>query len=298
VPTMSAPASPANPGMPRPVEATVPVADGVALNVLLWPGHGEAPIVLVHGLASTARLWDGVAMRLAAAGHPVASVDLRGHGRSDKPDHGYDFTTVTDDLRAVITALGWDRPVIAGQSYGGNVVIELAYRFPEIVGAVACVDGGTIELGERFPEWEDCEAALAPPELTGVPRTALEERIRSVHADWPEEGIQGALATMEDLPDGTVKPWLSRERHMTILRHLWEHRPSQRYSLVPARVLFLMAETGEAAWTADKRAGIDRALRLLPHGSVEWFNADHDLHAQHPGVVASHLRSLAPGGAA
>jgi len=46
------------------------------------------PFVLVHGLASNARLWDGVARRLAGAGHSSAAVDLRGHGRSDKPDTG------------------------------------------------------------------------------------------------------------------------------------------------------------------------------------------------------------------
>lgn len=279
--------------MSAPIHLTVPVDDGVAVHVALWPAEGGTPVLLVHGLASCTRLWDGVAARLQTSGHPTAAVDLRGHGASDKPDHGYDFTRVTDDLRAVLAALGWQRPVLAGQSYGGNVVVEFAYRFPDEVRAVACVDGGTIELGDRFPAWDACASALAPPDLTGVPLTALRERFRSRHPDWPDEGVEGALAVFEELSDGTVRPWLTRDRHLAILRHLWEHRPSQRWSFLTCPVLFCMADTGEAGWTTDKRAGVDAALAVLPRGRAEWFApADHDLHAQHPAAVAAHLRAL------
>ena len=71
----------------------MPVTGGVHLHAHRWDGTGR-PFVLVHGLASNARLWDGVAARLADAGHRVVAVDLRGHGRSDKPDDGYDIATV------------------------------------------------------------------------------------------------------------------------------------------------------------------------------------------------------------
>ncbi|HEY5472951.1 MAG TPA: alpha/beta fold hydrolase, partial [Candidatus Limnocylindrales bacterium] len=43
--------------------------------------RSSAPFLLVHGLASNARLWDGVARRLTEAGHRSVAVDLRGHGR-------------------------------------------------------------------------------------------------------------------------------------------------------------------------------------------------------------------------
>jgi alpha-beta hydrolase superfamily lysophospholipase len=55
--------------------------DGARLAVRRWRADG-APILLVHGLASNARTWDGVAEALVAAGHDVAAVDLRGHGAS------------------------------------------------------------------------------------------------------------------------------------------------------------------------------------------------------------------------
>jgi len=110
------------------------VADGLNLRVLRWDSAARSeltPFLLVHGLASNARLWDGMGPRLAAAGHAVAAVDLRGHGLSDKPDGGYDFATISEDLRALIAALGFDRPVLAGQSWGAGVVLDFAVRHPE-----------------------------------------------------------------------------------------------------------------------------------------------------------------------
>ena len=92
---------------------------------------------------------------LVNRGDGTAAVDLRGHGGSSTPDDGYDFATVAADLVAVAGALGMDRPVVAGQSWGGNVVLELARRHPHHVTQVVCVDGGVIELSRQFEQVED-----------------------------------------------------------------------------------------------------------------------------------------------
>ncbi len=124
-------------------EKRVEVAPGVALYVERRDGdRSGAPFVLVHGLASNLRLWDGVAEELHARGHTVVALDQRGHGRSDAPDGGYDLDTAVADLGALARALGLDRPILCGQSWGGNVVLELAWRRPETVRGIACVDGG------------------------------------------------------------------------------------------------------------------------------------------------------------
>src|SRR5215218_824629 len=148
----------------------VPVADGIELAVDTWAPATAAgrSFVLVHGLASNARMWDGVAARLAECGHRPLTVDLRGHGRSSKPDAGYEMPTVADDLARLVEVLGLDRPIVAGQSWGGNVVLELAARHPDAVGGIVCVDGGWLEPCAVFPTWEACLAALAPPRLAGL----------------------------------------------------------------------------------------------------------------------------------
>lgn len=236
----------------------IPVAPGVALHGRHWTGAGE-PFLLVHGLASNARLWDGVADLLAAAGHAVLAVDQRGHGQSDKPDDGYDFETLTDDLLAVIDAVALDRPLAVGQSWGANVVLELGHRAPGRVRGVALIDGGAHDLSARLPDWNETERLLAPPALDGVARADIEAYMRRTHSDWPDAGIEGALANFDVKPDGTVAPWLTRSRHMTILRHLWEHRPTELLPLLTVPVLVV--------------AAIDH-------------DAHHDIHAQKPHLVA------------
>jgi pimeloyl-ACP methyl ester carboxylesterase len=264
------------------------VAPGVELHVLTDNDAGsQPPVLLVHGLASNARMWDGVAADLSGADHPVAAVDLRGHGRSDKPGDGYDFGTVTDDLLSLIGALGWSAPWVAGQSWGANVVLELAARYPEATAGLVLVDGGTIELVNRFADWPTAEAALAPPHLEGTDARAIERMLRGGHPDWPESGITGSMANFEILTDGTVRPWLSRDRHMAIVRHLWDHRPSTRYRLVHVPVVLVPAEDpSNQRWMAGKRDDVARAAKELERSVTRWIPGDHDLHAEHPMEVA------------
>jgi pimeloyl-ACP methyl ester carboxylesterase len=193
-----------------PRELVVRVADaGPRLAVRLLDGEGR-PFVLVHGLASNARVWDGVARRLAAAGHRVVAVDLRGHGRSEQPETGYDTDTAADDLFAVAAALGLAErgpraPVVVGQSWGGNVVLSLAARHPGAAAAVACVDGGWLRPRDGFATFEEAWSVLAPPVLDGARYADVAARIRAAHPDWPPEGVEGTLANLVGLPGGGVR---------------------------------------------------------------------------------------------
>lgn len=269
---------------------SVTVAPGVDLHLLRWDSGGGVPFVLVHGLASNARLWDGVATELAAAGHPVLAVDQRGHGRSSKPDQGYDMATVTDDLRVVVEASGFDRPVLVGQSWGANVVIECAARFPGLARAIGCVDGGAIELAEEFPDWARCAEVLRPPPLIGTPAAEIEAMLRRTHPDWPESGITGTMACFEVRDDATIAPWLTMDRHLLVLRGLWEHRPSARFALVREPLLFVVA--GSPDGDGSKRHQTEQATASLDDVRVEVLDGDHDLHAQHPVRLAALLRTL------
>ncbi|MFN2608149.1 MAG: alpha/beta fold hydrolase [Acidimicrobiales bacterium] len=278
--------------MTEPVDCRVEVAPGVSLRVLCWPepeGTPAGPVLCVHGLASNARTWDGVADRLHDLGHPVAAVDLRGHGHSDAPDDGYDFTTLGADILAVLDALGWERAALAGQSTGGNLVVHLGARQPARVRGVAGIDGGAFDLQRRWPEWEACEAALAPPRIEGTPADALERSLRRSHPDWSDAGVAATMANFEVRPDGTVRPWLRFDHHLQILRGLWEHRPSEDLAAIEGPVLLVLADTGDD-WSVAKRAEADVALAALPAVAVRWLSpADHDMHVQQPDVVAGLL---------
>jgi pimeloyl-ACP methyl ester carboxylesterase len=279
--------------MITPASIRVTGDDAVELSCLEW-GNAEgsgAPVLLVHGLASNAHLWDGVAQSLARLGHQVVAVDQRGHGRSSKPSGGYDFATLTSDLLKVIAHYGWTEhraPFVAGQSWGANVVIELAARHPGSVTGIALIDGGTWELADRFADWPTCEAALAPPVLEGTPSDRFESLVRAGHPEWPEEGINGTMANMQVLGDGTIRPWLSRANHMTILHRLWEHHPSKRLAEITVPVLLMPAyDPSNQRWVAGKRDSVERAAEVLARPIVRPLVGDHDLHAQLPEQVAA-----------
>jgi pimeloyl-ACP methyl ester carboxylesterase len=244
-------------------------------------------VVMVHGLASAATMWTGVGLDLAARGIGSVAVDLRGHGESPKPDDGYDFDTVVGDLVPILEAC--ERPpVLAGQSYGGNVVVELAARHPSLVRALCCVDGGAIDLSARMSSLDDALVLMKPPyeQFEGILRSAEEAYLRRAHPDWPETGIQGALAVNEELPDGTIRSRLGWSRHSQIIRAMWSSPPSRLWSRIDVPVLFLVA--------SDRmRDGVEAACAALRDGRAVYLEgAEHDVHAQRPSEVASHIEGL------
>jgi len=278
------------------VTSMVAAPDGTKLRVIDWSAPQSSPgipIVLLHGLASNARLWDGPARCLSHIGHSVMAMDLRGHGHSEKPDHGYSVPEIAADVAHVIETLAatqskWTRPLVIGQSWGGNIVVELAAQFPSLIRGIVAVDGGTIDLSHSFAEWEECERTLRPPQLVGMHYDRLRAYIRAAHPDWSEEAIDGQMHNMEKRSDDTIAPYLTMDRHMTILRHLWEDRPVNKWPLIKLPVLFTPASKSHDEHTAMKRQQIAHALSQLPHARVEWFEpADHDLHAQFPDRFAA-----------
>lgn len=275
-----------------------PDEGGLRLHLRAWAGT-QTPFVLLHGMASNCRTWEAVARELAAAGHTVVTVDQRGHGLSDKPAGGYDWPTVTGDLARLLDALRLDAPILAGQSWGGNVVLDFAHRHPGRARGLALVDGGTIEF-QNEPEatWEWAATALRPPNLAGMQAADLRARIAAANPEWSAEGVEATLGNFQLLDDGTVRPQLTLERHMQTLRALWEHRPSQLYAGITAPVLLCPADDGhEGEWPARKRLWVENAARALPICRVVWFeNTAHDIHVHRPRELAAlFLHELAGG---
>ena len=268
---------------------------GIKIHLREWPGAGR-PFVLLHGLSSNCRTWDLVAVFLATAGHRVLAVDQRGHGQSDKPDEGYDFATITADLAKLIHQADLQQPILVGQSWGGNVVLEFGVRYPEMACGLAFIDGGFLDLRMRADAtWEKVAVDLKPPNLNGTPREQMKTYMKINHPDWDDIVIEGALANFETLSDGTIRPWLTLPRHLAILRSLWEQHPSSLYPQVKAPVLICPAEDPKnQAWMTIKSNQVAAAQNGLPHSKVHWFeNSDHDIHMQRPQrLVALFLESL------
>lgn len=281
-----------------PAVLRVPVDGGVTLSVRRTdPVRVTAPpFLLVHGLSSNARLWDGVAVRLAAAGHAVVAVDQRAHGASD-PSDDLDLATLVDDLVAVAVAMGLDRPLAVGQSWGGNVVLELGARRPDAVRGVAGVDGGLIDLAARFPDVAACWAALAPPSFDGLTRGALEAHVAARTVGWPDGATAAQLGNFRPAsgPDEPARPVLTRDRHRRIVTDLYGHRPLERLADLRVPLLLLPVTATAQPVVAEEllAAAAERAASRFD--VVRLPGRDHDVHLQEPDLVADLLRAWALG---
>jgi pimeloyl-ACP methyl ester carboxylesterase len=98
-------------------------------------GAGEHWVVLLHGQLMPRRMHQPLARRLAGSGAHVITVDLLGHGRSDRPDDPlvYSMTAFGEQVIALLDELGIDRAIIGGTSLGANVSLEVADLAPDRV---------------------------------------------------------------------------------------------------------------------------------------------------------------------
>jgi pimeloyl-ACP methyl ester carboxylesterase len=277
-------------------------AGTLRVHVRDWGGPTAAtpPIVLVHGLASNARIWDLVAPILAREFRTVA-IDQRGHGRSDKPDHGYDFASVTNDLIGVIGALGFVRPLIVGHSWGANVALQLAADAPELPSGIVLVDGGTTEVAAGMSLEQTLER-LAPPRLAGTPRATFIDNLRNrwMGALWSPEVETIILENFAVDAEDRIAPHLTFENHLRVVHAMWEQRPTQLFARITCPTLIIPADPPlplderAAQWLDAKRSSVALAETQIANVRVVWARESvHDVPLQHPAFLAEQIASLA-----
>jgi non-heme chloroperoxidase len=101
----------------------VETADSTRLAVNDW--GGGRPLVLVHAWGLHGHMWNAQIPALLAAGLRCVTIDLRGHGRSDRPTIGYDLDTMAGDVRCVLDALDLRDVVLVGHSMAGAICTRL-----------------------------------------------------------------------------------------------------------------------------------------------------------------------------
>lgn len=114
-------------------------------------GAGKPAFVFVHGWACDRSFFAPQAEHFVRR-HRVVSVDLRGHGESDKPQGPYPIAAFADDIAYVIEQLGLGKVMAVGHSGGGMTVLQLAAAHPERVAAIVMVDPAPLVFPPEFRE--------------------------------------------------------------------------------------------------------------------------------------------------
>lgn len=119
----------------------------IKLSYLEWNGTSNrtnnnltsTKLLLLHGLADHALVWRSLAESLGSEYHIIAP-DLRGHGNSTKPDYGYTFQDIVEDLEAFIHYLQWQNIHVLGHSWSGKLLPIWATQYPERFKSMIIVD--------------------------------------------------------------------------------------------------------------------------------------------------------------
>lgn len=111
---------------PPPGEEGAVDADGRRWHFLAWGSASDPPLLLAHGVGSSARSWWRVAPALAAAGHRVVAIDMPGHGSAAPCDGRHRFAETAADIAGFIRS-GLARPDldVVGHSWGAVVAAHL-----------------------------------------------------------------------------------------------------------------------------------------------------------------------------
>jgi pimeloyl-ACP methyl ester carboxylesterase len=272
--------------------------NGLRLHYLEWgPPNASATAVLVHGVGSGSHIWDLTAPLVAQHSLRVVAVDQRGHGESEQPDSGYDFTSVVADLRGLMHELGVvGSSLLVGHSWGASVVLHFAVAHPDRAAGVVLVDGGTSSPGERWT-WQEAEARLTPPTIDGLLWSDLLQRMsrnNGAYVDPRAEAVGRSLFNID--ADGRISRRFRIPNHMQVVRALWEQRPAELLSELRCPVLLLPARQASDAsdWRSSKTENIRRALEIQPRARVRWFeDTVHDVPLQRPEELAAELVAFA-----
>jgi pimeloyl-ACP methyl ester carboxylesterase len=186
-------------------------------------GEGERPIVLVHGLLMSRRMYERLGPALAERGNRVICVDLLGHGRSEQPEdlRLYSMPLFAAQVVALLDHLGLRTAVVGGTSLGANVALELAVRHPDRT------EGLLVEM----PVLDNALAAVAAifaPILLGLrvgrPAFELTSRLASlaprssflvdIGLDWLRRRPGPSIAVLEGLLLGETAPGREQRRQI------------------------------------------------------------------------------------
>jgi lipase len=235
--------------MPIKTEEGFITANGLQIHYCRWSAPCTnptlPPILSLHGLASSAHIWNLVAPQLISYGYSVTALDQRGHGESEKPNSGYDFDTILADDFAAMNVLEIEHPILVGHSWGAMVALQFAAMNAEQLQSLVLVDGATNQLSARLG-WsrEQAMKDLAPPRFAGTPRETFLSYYRNspLGGQWSPELEESILKIVQLRDDDTVAPRLDYENHLQIIRAMWDQPTFDLYHKVLGPITLIVAD--------------------------------------------------------
>lgn len=269
--------------------------DGIELAYWEWPGDGP-PLLLAHATGFHGRSWDQVIRHFP--GRRAIAPDLRGHGRSAKPDPPYHWPAFGADLARLAETLALRGAIGVGHSMGGHSLVAAAARRPETFASLLLVDP-TIFPRELYGKDAIDASFIARRRNVWVSPEAMYERFaaRPPFARWNPEVLRD-YCQFGLLPRGdefvlACPPEIERD----IYGHSREAE-ADLHPVIPTIVQPVTVIRGGIPWTSAvfnlDASPADPALALrFPNGRDVFLEGrSHYIPMETPELVAEHVARL------
>lgn len=262
----------------------------MVLNARRWGPPARESVVCVHGIAHHSGIFDDLGERLAAAGHAVVAVDLRGHGESGR-EPPWDTETQVQDLLETLDALEIERAHWVGHSFGGRLAASASSAAPERTARLVLLEPGLEVPAARALRGAEIDrldwsfatrdgavnALLSSDTIVAAPKEVVEAFVRGDVRKGPDGRFRFSFS-----PAAVVVAWSEVSR------------PSPPVARVPT--LAILAEVPLVDAAAIKRRYTEAlgdllTLATVPHGHNMLWESPAETIAAIEGFLAPALQA-------
>jgi 3-oxoadipate enol-lactonase len=243
-------------------------------GALAWESVGDGPdVVLLHPGLWDMRVWDEQ-FSVFSRTYRVLRLDLRGYGRSSRPEPGRPYSHV-DDLAAIMDATGVGRAALVGNSLGGRVAVDFALTHPKRVIALvlaAANVGGFEETEEEAAAYADLEREIERAAQTGDAGGAMELEL----------SVWATSLGMEDPAGARIRGIAYDNLHVITMDESGESRLDDAFGRLPeigAPTLVLPADHDPPVF---RRLSDEVAQRIPNARFVQIPDTDHVIPVRRP----------------
>jgi pimeloyl-ACP methyl ester carboxylesterase len=231
-----------------------------------YTSYGEGPmaVVFVHGWSCDETVWEGQGPALAAQNIRAITIDLPGHGKSDKPQIDYTLQLYARAITAVLRDAGVTTATLVGHSLGTGTVREVYRQTPGVVAALVVVDGALRPFSDRAM-LESFIAPLRGPDY----RENMSRSIDGMTRQMKDEALRTKIkATVLETPQHVAVS----EMEATLDSTLWKP------DMINVPVLMILARS--PIWTPDYEQFVRSFIPRLEYET--WDGVSHFLMMEKP----------------
>jgi non-heme chloroperoxidase len=223
-------------------------SDGCILYFSDWGDPHGQPVVFASAWALSGDMWHQQIPDLVDAGRRCVVYDRRGHGRSDRPGHGYEFDSLAADLAVLIEHLDLTDAILVGHSMGASEVVRYVTNYGTDRAAAVVLSAPTLPALLRTDD-----------NPAGVDKEVFEEGWRAMRID-----IGGWMSTFTN---GDFNEYFGVARPMSDEFGAWTRRQfidTPPTSLWPASVAWSRQTSGQNSAGSIFRRSLSMGMPTPP----------------------------------